>query len=255
MLPVLQDIHYLKSYLTNNLEFNKHQEEEVIPVPYRWSHGATDTHLGDGLIIYSLIQYMRAKVCVCLGSGGGFVPRLMTQARYDLYRQGILEGDANLNWGDIGVTYVVDAMNGIGGKVDWFKEESFFRRTFHPRILSTTTEEAFHNHFVLNDIKIDYLHIDAGHSYENVKEDFELYSQLLSPNGIISIHDTDPNFADSYLITDEVKDRGDFEDWHGPIQFVKELKDNPKWETFDLFNFGIVKNKPSSTGLTLVRRK
>ena len=255
MLPVLQDIHYLKSYLTNNLEFNEHQEEEVIPVPYRWSHGATDTHLGDGLIIYSLIQYMRAKVCVCLGSGGGFVPRLMTQARYDLYRQGILEGDANLNWGDIGVTYVVDAMNGIGGKVDWFKEESFFRRTFHPRILSTTTEQAFHNHFVLNDIKIDYLHIDAGHSYENVKEDFELYSQLLSRNGIISIHDTDPNFADSYLITDEVKDRGDFEDWYGPIQFVKELKDNPKWETFDLFNFGIVKNKPSSTGLTLVRRK
>ena len=255
MLPVLQDIHYLKSYLTNNLEFNEHQEEEVIPVPYRWSHGATDTHLGDGLIIYSLIQYMRAKVCVCLGSGGGFVPRLMTQARYDLYRQGILEGDANLNWGDIGVTYVVDAMNGIGGKVDWFKEESFFRRTFHPRILSTTTEQAFHNHFVLNDIKIDYLHIDAGHSYENVKEDFELYSQLLSPNGIISIHDTDPNFADSYLVTDEVKDRGDFEDWHGPIQFVKELKENPIWETFDLFNFGIVKNKPSSTGLTLVRRK
>ena len=255
MLPVLQDLHHLKNYLTNNLEFNEHQEEEVIPVPYRWSHGATDTHLGDGLIIYSLIQYMRAKVCVCLGSGGGFVPRLMTQARYDLYRQGVFVGDANLNWGDIGVTYVVDAMNGIGGKVDWFKEESFFRRTFHPRILSTTTEDAFHNHFVLNDIKIDYLHIDAGHSYENVKEDFELYSQLLSPNGIISIHDTDPNFADSYLITDEVKDRGDFEDWHGPIQFVKELKDNPKWETFDLFNFGIVKNKPSSTGLTLVRRK
>jgi hypothetical protein len=255
MLPVLQDIHYLKSYLTNNLEFNEHQEEEVIPVPYRWSHGATDTHLGDGLIIYSLIQYMRAKVCVCLGSGGGFVPRLMTQARYDLYRQGIFEGDANLNWGDIGVTYVVDAMNGIGGKVDWFKEESFFRRTFHPRILGTTTEEAFHNFFVLNDIKIDYLHIDAGHSYENVKEDFELYSQLLSRNGIISIHDTDPNFADSYLVTNEVKDRNDHEDWNGPIQFVKELKENPKWETFDLFNFGIVKNKPSSTGLTLVKRK
>ena len=252
---MLQDLHYLKNYLTNNLEYNEYQEQEEIPVPYRWSHGATDLHLGDGLIIYSLIQYMRAKVCVCLGSGGGFVPRLMTQARYDLYKQNIFEGNSDLNWGDIGVTYVVDAMNGIGGKVDWFKEESFFRRTFHPRILSTTTEEAFHNHFVLNDIKIDYLHIDAGHSYENVKEDFELYSQLLSPNGIISIHDTDPNFADNYLVTNEVKDRGDFDDWHGPIQFVKELKENPKWETFDLFNFGIVKNKPSSTGLTLVRRK
>jgi len=252
---MLQDLHYLKNYLTNNLEYNEYQEQEEIPVPYRWSHGATDTHLGDGLIIYSLIQYMRAKVCVCLGSGGGFVPRIMTQARYDLYKQNIFEGNSDLNWGDIGVTYVVDAMNGIGGKVDWFKEESFFRRTFHPRILSTTTEQAFHNHFVLNDVKIDYLHIDAGHSYENVKEDFELYSQLLSPNGIISIHDTDPNFADNYLVTNEVKDRGDFDDWHGPIQFVKELKENPKWETFDLFNFGIVKNKPASTGLTLVRRK
>ncbi len=252
---MLQDLNYLKNYLTNNLEFNEYQEQEEIPVPYRWSHGATDLHLGDGLIIYSIIQFMRAKTCVCLGSGGGFVPRIMTQARYDLYKQNIFEGNPDLNWGDIGVTYVVDAMNGIGGKVDWFKEESFFRRTFHPRILGTTTEEAFHNHFVLNDVKIDYLHIDAGHSYENVKEDFELYSQLVSPNGIISIHDTDPNFADNYLVTNEVKDRGDFDDWNGPIQFVKELKENPKWETFDLFNFGIVKNKPSSTGLTLVRKK
>lgn len=252
---MLQDLNYLKNNLTNNIEYNEYQEQEEVPVPYRWSHGATDLHLGDGLIIYSIIQYMRAKVCVCLGSGGGFVPRLMTQARYDLYRQNIFEGNSDLNWGDIGVTYVVDAMNGIGGKVDWFKEESFFRRTFHPRILGTTTEEAFHNYFVLNDVKIDYLHIDAGHSYENVKEDFELYSQLVSPNGIISIHDTDPNFADNYLVTNEVKDRGDFDDWNGPIQFVKELKENPKWETFDLFNFGIVKNKPSSTGLTLVRRK
>ena len=32
------------------------------------------------MIIYSTIQMMRAKVCVCLGSGGGFIPRIMTQA-------------------------------------------------------------------------------------------------------------------------------------------------------------------------------
>jgi hypothetical protein len=250
----LQDLEYLKNNLTNNQEFNESQEIEDKPVPYRWSHGSTDLHLGDGLIVYSLIQYMRAKVCVCLGSGGGFIPRLMTQARYDLHQQKIFEGDNNLSWGDIGVTYVVDAMNGIGGNVDWFREESFLRRTFHPRIISETTEKAFHNFFVLNDIKIDYLHIDAGHSYENVKEDFELYSQILSPNAIVSIHDTDPNYADNYIITNEVKDRGDFDDWHGPIKFAKELKENSEWEVFDLFNFGIQKNKPASTGLTLVKR-
>jgi len=106
----------------------------------------------------------------------------------------------------------------------------------------------------LNDIKIDYLHIDAGHSYENVKEDFELYSQLMSEHGIISIHDTDPNYADKYIVTDEVKDRGDFDDWKGPIQLAKEI-DTEKWEVFNLFNFGILKNKPASTGLTLIRKK
>lgn len=251
---MLQDLNYIKKYLTNNLEFDYRGEEEINPVPYRWSHGATDTHLGDGLIIYSLIQYMRAKVCVCLGSGGGFIPRIMTQARYDLYKQNIFEGNPDFNYGDIGSTYVVDAMNGIGGVVDWFAEESFFRRTFHPRIINSTTEEAFYDFFVLQDIKIDYLHIDAGHSYENVKEDFELYSQLMSENGIISMHDTDPKYHDKFIVTQEVKDRGDHDDWSGPIQLVKEI-DTEKWEVFNLFNHGIVKNKPSSTGITLIRKK
>jgi len=251
---MLQDLNYIKKYLTNNLEFDFRGEEETNPVPYRWSHGATDTHLGDGLIIYSLIQYMRAKVCVCLGSGGGFIPRIMTQARYDLHKQNIFEGNPDFNYGDIGSTYVVDAMNGIGGVVDWFAEESFFRRTFHPRIINSTTEEAFYDFFVLQDIKIDYLHIDAGHSYENVKEDFDLYSQIMSENGIISIHDTDPKYHDKFIVTQEVKDRGEHDDWSGPIKLVKEI-DSEKWEIFNLFNHGIVKNKPSSTGLTLIRRK
>lgn len=251
---MLQDLNYIKKYLTNNLEFDYRGEEETNPVPYRWSHGATDTHLGDGLIIYSLIQYMRAKVCVCLGSGGGFIPRIMTQARYDLYKQNIFEGNPDFNYGDIGSTYIVDAMNGIGGVVDWFAEESFFRRTFHPRIINSTTEEAFYDFFVLQDIKIDYLHIDAGHSYENVKEDFDLYSQIMSENGIISMHDTDPKYHDKFIITQEVKDRNEHDDWSGPIQFAKEINSN-KWEVFNLFNHGIVKNKPSSTGLTLIRRK
>jgi hypothetical protein len=245
---------YIKEFISNNQEIDEYGDQTLINVPYRWSHGATDDHLGDGLIIYSLIQYMRAKVCVCLGSGGGFIPRIMTQARIDLHSQNIFEGDDNKNWGDIGTTYIVDAMNGIGGNVSWFNEESFFRRLFSPRIIADTTANAFHNFFVLNDIKIDYLHIDAGHSYENVKEDFELYSQLMSPNGIISIHDTDPNYADKYIVTNEVKDRGDFDDWKGPIQLAKEIDTN-KWQVFDLFNFGIIKNKPASTGLTLVRRK
>jgi hypothetical protein len=251
---MIVDKNFVKNNISNNIEYDEVGEEVLRNVPYRWSHGATDEHLGDGLLIYSLIQYMRAKVCVCLGSGGGFIPRIMTQARLDLHSQNIFEGNPDISWGDIGTTYIVDAMNGIGGQVDWFKEESFFRTKFYPRILNTTTEDAFHNFFVKQDIKIDYLHIDAGHSYENVKEDFDLYTQILSKNAIITIHDTDPNYADKFIVTQEVKDRGDFDDWNGPIKFTAEI-DETKWEKINLFNHGIIKNKPSSTGITILRKK
>ena len=85
---------YIQSFITNNQIFED-DKINLKPVEYRWTHGATDFHLGDGLLIYSMIQYMRAKVCVCLGSGGGFIPRIMTQARVDLYDTEIFEGDRN----------------------------------------------------------------------------------------------------------------------------------------------------------------
>ena len=113
---------YIFKFLSNNTEQVLEQDgktyEKQIPVTYRWTHGATDYHLGDGLLIYSIIQYMRAKICVCLGSGGGFIPRIMTQARIDLYDAGIFEGNRDYNWGDIGATFIVDAANGVGGNVD-----------------------------------------------------------------------------------------------------------------------------------------
>ena len=144
---------------------------------------------------------MRAKTCVCLGSGGGFIPRIMTQARIDLYDAGIFEGNRDYNWGDIGTTFVVDAANNVGGNVDWLEKDSFYRSNFYPRIINETTEKAYYDFFVKEDIKIDYLHIDAGHSYEDVKKDFDLYSKLMSEHGIISIHDTDLTYSDSYIVT------------------------------------------------------
>lgn len=81
---------YINYFITNNGE---------IPVPYRWTHGATNEHMGDGLLVYSLIQHMRAKNCVCIGTGGGFIPRIITQARLDLHKQKIFEGNPDLNWG------------------------------------------------------------------------------------------------------------------------------------------------------------
>lgn len=240
MLSLL-DLNYIKDNITSN---------NGDPVRYRWTHGATDLHLGDGLIVYALIQFMRAKNCVCLGSGGGFIPRLITQARADLHLQNIFEGNPDFNWGDIGTTYLVDAANGVGGNVDYLQEDSFFRTYFCPRFINSTTEEAFYNFFIKEDIKIDYLHIDADHSYEGVKKDFELYSQIVSPTGIISIHDTDKNFQDNYIVSEDIKK--DYVPFDGPVRFINEI--GPEWKTFNLFNEGILKTKPSSTGLTLIQR-
>lgn len=248
----------VKDFFTNN-QIKKqdiHGEDfsELVPVKYRWTHGATDLHLGDGLLIYSVIQYMRAKTCVCLGSGGGFIPRVMSQARMELHDQQIFEGTKQMEWGDIGTTILVDASNGIGGQTDWVEEDSFFRQNFPCRFILQTTEAAYFNFFVKEDIKIDYLHIDAGHSYENIKQDFELYSKLLNPWGIISIHDTDESFEKEHIVTNDIKSENYQKYANGPSRFVKELKENSEWEIFNFFNNGIHRTKPSSTGLTFIQR-
>jgi len=232
------DYNFLTTHLTAN-------EDE--PVAYRWTHGATEKHLGDGLIIYSLISMLRSKIVVCLGSGGGFIPRLMIQAHRDLKEQGIFE-EINI-WNKVQV-YVVDAANGVGGKNDWADKDSFFRKRFHPRVFLDTTENTFYNYFVKEDIKIDFLHIDADHSYEGVKKDFNMYSTLVKKTGIITIHDTDKEYHKNYLVSDDTKDEH-YQTFDGPARFIEDI--GPEWKTFNLFNEGIIKNKPSSTGLTLIQ--
>ncbi len=237
-----------QDFITGNITTNAGES-----VPYRWTHGATTEHMGDGLIVYSIIQHMRAKTCVCIGSGGGFIPRLMTQARLDLHKQNIFEGNPDINWGDIGVTYIVDACNGIGGPNDLENEESYYHKQFQPRLIKSTSEEAYYNFFVLQDIKIDVLFIDGDHSYEGVKLDFDLYSNIISDKGIIIIHDTDPNYEENLIISEDSKK--DHYRFDGPSKLVKELEKNPLYNLINLHNFRILPNKPSSSGITVINKK
>lgn len=235
---------FIKKFITNNLDK---------PVPFRWSHGATDDHIGDGLVVYSIIQHMRFKNCVCIGSGGGYIPRIMTQARIDLHDQGIFEGNKDYNWGDIGTTYVVDPCNGVGGPSDLDDENSFYRLNFFPRFIKETSEEAYYNFFVLQNIKIDILFIDGDHSYNGVKKDFELYSNILTDKGIIIIHDTDLNYENSMIVSEDAKK--DYHSFDGPAKFVNELEKSKKWNLIKLHNFGILNTKPSSSGITIINKK
>ncbi len=42
---------------------------------------------------------------------------------------------------------------------------------------------------ILNGKKLDYLFIDGDHTYEGVKNDFELYSPLVKDGALIAFHD------------------------------------------------------------------
>lgn len=63
---------------------------------------------------------------------------------------------------------------------------------------------------------IDVLMIDADHSYEGVRRDFELYAPLVSPDGFIALHDVIPNRFDPEIevhrFWDELKTQHDTEE-------------------------------------------
>jgi len=52
--------------------------------------------------------------------------------------------------------------------------------------------------------KFDVIMIDADHSYEGVKRDFELYKELISDDGIIILHDVIKNKFDPSIQVDEL---------------------------------------------------
>jgi len=77
-------------------------------------------------------------------------------------------------------------------------------------------------HSILGDRSVDFLFIDGDHTYDGVKADFEMYSGLVRPGGIIALHD----IASSY-------DRTEVE------RFWKEVKVGRESEEFILGSDGL----------------
>lgn len=168
-------------------------------------HGSTEDYIGAGIIYYSLVYLLKAKLCVCLGSGGGFVPRIMRQAQRDL---GI---------SDISKTVIVDGNMPLEGwgSPDYFVGPTFFTDNFDVELIEKKTVDA-----VVDLGKIDYLHIDANHEYEHVKEDFWNYRKLMSVYSFVTFHDTDSSVPSV-----------------GVSRFLRELRMNKR---FEIFNFPFI---------------
>ena len=54
------DKNFVFDKITNNQVYKQDKDGKIIiehdAVKYRWTHGATDFHLGDGLLIYAMIK-------------------------------------------------------------------------------------------------------------------------------------------------------------------------------------------------------
>lgn len=170
--------------------------------PWSGSHGADGDYLGMGLIYYGIVYMLRAKLAVCLGSGGGFVPRLMRQAQRDL---GIAD-DAR--------TILVDANRPEAGwgAPAWLSPTSFFRQTYGDVEISLQTSEgAIQTVFAPQCLTIDYLHIDADHSFEACLDDFRAYRPFLREGSVVTLHDTNFGGAGVRHVSEHVRTPGDCE--------------------------------------------
>jgi hypothetical protein len=176
--------------------------------PWAASHGSdSEGYLGGGLLYYTLTYMSRATLCVCLGSAGGFVPRLMRQAQRDLGIEGArtILVDAN-----IGLTAAshpgVRTAPRKWGRPQWADPNSFFRTSFADiEVIQRFTKDVAAEK--AGEWQIDYLHIDADYSHGGRVADFFDYAPLMAPNGIITCHDTDGSLPCS-LVLDDIRAAG-----------------------------------------------
>lgn len=176
----LLNVDYIRSHLLNE-------------APWAESHGADhNLYLGAGLLYYSLAYAFQCRTIVVLGSGGGFVPRLLRQAQRDVERSRVVKGGQRGSVDTFQLILIDAHLPSAGWGATFYAEndQTVMRREFADiRYIFETTDEAFHL-LKAEGIEIDYLHVDADHSFKQSLKDFINYVSLLSPRGVVSFHDT-----------------------------------------------------------------
>jgi hypothetical protein len=167
-----------KTVLNHELLFNAFNHGRGRRTAYAWSHGADDlSYVGSGILYFALPYMLKAKTCVCIGSGGGYVPRLMHHAQLEAKVEG-------------GRTILVDANKGEWGRPNWLQRGSFLRKRFSAIEIIEMDSVDYAALAKTQHLKIDYLHIDGDHSEEGALSDFISYLPLMSKQGLITFHDT-----------------------------------------------------------------
>ena len=192
---------------------------------YYWniSHGVVEniSSLGNGFLYYFLTYNAKAKVCVCVGSGGGFVPALMRQAQIDHMIENsktiLIDGNVTAPHLKREFSHVHDDFEEVPR---WLNNPDY---TFNRRYIALIETIIKKSDDAVSDITdpIDYLHLDGDHSYNQVKRDFHNYTPLVRDGGFVTMHDINLGIPDSQA---------------GVRRFLDELKlQQPR--KYDIFYF------------------
>lgn len=151
---------------------------------YTKYHGTEKDYIGTGMLNLAIPYIIKAKICVCIGSGGGFVPALMrlTQREAEIPNSKTFLVDANVS------------ERGFGSperSAGWLSSDNPFKKLFPDIELCIELSEDFARTFRdRSDHQIDYLHIDGDHTMKGCADDFINFEPLLSEHAIITFHDT-----------------------------------------------------------------
>lgn len=162
-----------------------------------------------------LVRFLNPKVIVDLGVDYGY-----STFSFALPRIGHVYGIDNF----VGDDFVGDDTQRLKYNFVMMKREKL-----HLQDNMTIIEGTFDEVATTWNKKIDILHIDGSHHYEDVKKDFETWSKFVSDDGVILLHDTciENLYGNNY----------------GVKQFFDEL-DMPKFTFTHCYGLGVVcKNK------------
>jgi hypothetical protein len=153
---------------------NDADKQQLVDVHWSLAHGAQGNHLAVGALYFALPYMLQARTCVCLGSGAGFVPLTMLAAQRQLVAEGVL---------DAVDVHLVDADVGPWGRPDYEQGLPGVPEVTHHKMLTNDAAGLFD--------RIDYLHVDADHSYEQTLADLRNFGSLcVGEHWAITVHDT-----------------------------------------------------------------
>ncbi|MCU1449025.1 MAG: hypothetical protein JWP02_1195 [Acidimicrobiales bacterium] len=187
---------------------------------------AEDLNLGLGWLYYGLGRLLHPQRAVVIGSYRGFVPLLLARALSD-----------NVEGGE--VTFIDPSM------VDDFWTDPAEVRAYlqglgveNVRHFLMTSQQFVETDAYRDLGEIGLLFIDGHHSADQVRFDYEAFSDRLGPRGLVLLHDSMTARRSEMYGADKAYDLGVGE-------IVAELSKDPGLQVFGL---------PFGTGLTLLRK-